>query len=268
MNRYILKFSEPDQERLYQNSIFQETRIFCRISWGILLFLTSLFALLDHRMFCEQWPVVFQGRLIAIFVIICSLTLTFLPLGKKLYQWHTTLFILDVGLFCILLISMGDPEHFSPYFVGIFFAYTGVFITVGIGFIQSLIGISIVLVAFEFFFGFMIPVNNRVFILYNFFMFGMMVVFIFIGYYTEYLSRRNYLINQALKKSTAKVKQLRGLIPICANCKNIRDDNGYWKELEAYLEEYSDVALSHSICPDCVKKLYPNIKLKDQSTSL
>ena len=52
-------------------------------------------------------------------------------------------------------------------------------------------------------------------------------------------------------------KVLSGLIPICASCKNIRDDKGYWNQIEIYIREHSEAEFSHGLCPDCVKKLYP-----------
>jgi len=60
-----------------------------------------------------------------------------------------------------------------------------------------------------------------------------------------------------LKEALEKIKTLRGLLPICAGCKNIRTDNGYWIQVESYLASHSDLNFTHSICPDCVKKLYP-----------
>ena len=60
-----------------------------------------------------------------------------------------------------------------------------------------------------------------------------------------------------LKEALEKIKTLRGLLPICAGCKNIRTDNGYWIQVESYLTSHSDLNFTHSICPDCVKKLYP-----------
>ena len=62
-----------------------------------------------------------------------------------------------------------------------------------------------------------------------------------------------------LKDALYKVKTLSGLLPICAACKKIRDDNGYWNQIEAYIQTHSDAEFSHSICPNCAKKLYPNI---------
>jgi DNA-binding NtrC family response regulator len=64
------------------------------------------------------------------------------------------------------------------------------------------------------------------------------------------------LISQ-LQEALAKVKQLSGLLPMCASCKKIRDDNGYWNQLEAYISDHSEADFSHGICPECVKKLYP-----------
>jgi uncharacterized PurR-regulated membrane protein YhhQ (DUF165 family) len=63
-----------------------------------------------------------------------------------------------------------------------------------------------------------------------------------------------------LQKALSEVKTLRGFIPICASCKNIRDDKGYWKKIEEYIQSHSDAEFSHSICPDCAKKLYPDFK--------
>ena len=67
----------------------------------------------------------------------------------------------------------------------------------------------------------------------------------------------------ALKKALEEVKTLKGLIPICCNCKNIRDDQGFWQKLERYVSERSDAEFSHSICPDCSKKLYPDLYMED-----
>lgn len=64
---------------------------------------------------------------------------------------------------------------------------------------------------------------------------------------------------QDLAKALDEVKTLRGFLPICASCKKIRDDQGYWQDVEEYIEARSDAAFSHSICPDCVRKLYPEI---------
>lgn len=61
-----------------------------------------------------------------------------------------------------------------------------------------------------------------------------------------------------LREALGNVKTLSGLVPICSSCKKIRDDKGYWNQLEAYLRDHSDAQFSHGICPDCAKRLYPD----------
>jgi len=60
-----------------------------------------------------------------------------------------------------------------------------------------------------------------------------------------------------LKQALTRIKTLGGLLPICACCKKIRDDQGYWTQIESYIRAHSDAEFSHSICPECAKKLYP-----------
>ena len=62
-----------------------------------------------------------------------------------------------------------------------------------------------------------------------------------------------------LKEALSKVKQLSGLLPICARCKKIRDDKGYWQSVEEFISEHSEAHLSHSLCPKCVEELYPEM---------
>ena len=62
-----------------------------------------------------------------------------------------------------------------------------------------------------------------------------------------------------LKSALAEVKTLSGLLPICASCKKIRDDTGYWNQIEEYVSKRSEAQFSHSICPECAKILYPDL---------
>lgn len=64
-----------------------------------------------------------------------------------------------------------------------------------------------------------------------------------------------------LKDALTKVQVLSGLLPICASCKKIRDDKGYWNQIESYIRDRSDADFSHSICPECTKNLYPELNL-------
>ena len=61
-----------------------------------------------------------------------------------------------------------------------------------------------------------------------------------------------------LQRTLEHIKTLRGMIPICANCKKIRNDKGYWSQVEVYIRDHSDAEFSHCICPDCAQTLYPD----------
>jgi len=75
------------------------------------------------------------------------------------------------------------------------------------------------------------------------------------------LDKENLIVD--LKKALREVKTLGGLLPICASCKKIRDDKGYWNQLEDYIRKHSEAEFSHSVCPGCAKKLYPDLDIYD-----
>ncbi len=70
--------------------------------------------------------------------------------------------------------------------------------------------------------------------------------------------------NLELQDALAKVKVLSGFLPICASCKKIRDDDGYWNQIEEYIQTRSEAEFSHSICPECAEKLYPELFNKNK----
>jgi hypothetical protein len=73
---------------------------------------------------------------------------------------------------------------------------------------------------------------------------------------TKELNKKNIALEEAIEK----VQILSGFLPICANCKKIRDDKGYWNQIEHYISTHSDVIFSHAICPECMHELYPEIE--------
>lgn len=68
---------------------------------------------------------------------------------------------------------------------------------------------------------------------------------------------------EELEKALSEIKTLSGILPICSHCKKIRDDKGYWNQIEAYIREHSEAEFSHGICQECAKKLYPDIRIYD-----
>jgi DNA-binding response OmpR family regulator len=72
----------------------------------------------------------------------------------------------------------------------------------------------------------------------------------------RYAIERKQMVTD-LQEALSQVKILKGLLPICSRCKAIRDDQGYWRQIESYLKEHSEAEFSHGICPVCLKEFYP-----------
>jgi len=88
------------------------------------------------------------------------------------------------------------------------------------------------------------------------------IIGIFLGYQLikkEELRRMGIIVE--LEESIGEVKRLSGLLPICSHCKKIRDDKGYWNQIEDYVHDHSEAEFSHGICPECAKKYYPDMDL-------
>jgi hypothetical protein len=78
------------------------------------------------------------------------------------------------------------------------------------------------------------------------------------------ISLNSSRLEKDLTQAMNEIKTLRGIIPICSNCKKIRDDGGYWQQVESYVREHSDAEFTHSICPDCVETLYPELNINNK----
>ncbi len=71
-------------------------------------------------------------------------------------------------------------------------------------------------------------------------------------------------INYKLEKSYREIKKLKKMLPICAKCKKIRDDEGYWNNVEDYIRSHSEIEFTHSLCSDCIEELYPDLQLDSE----
>jgi hypothetical protein len=94
-----------------------------------------------------------------------------------------------------------------------------------------------------------------------------MIVLVFVlTFYSIMRSRRLVALNRAierknevLSKAFGEIKQLKGILPICASCKKIRDDKGYWHQVEMYVSTHTNAEFSHGLCPECIRNLYPDL---------
>lgn len=80
-----------------------------------------------------------------------------------------------------------------------------------------------------------------------------------VALYKHKMEEERRKLTEELQAALAKVKQLSGLLPICAGCKKVRDDEGYWEQVETYIGAHSDIRFTHGLCPGCVETLYPEI---------
>jgi hypothetical protein len=172
-----------------------------------------------------------------------------------------TPFIWAIALLLNLIIGVID--YLTGYEIGIEVFYL---IPIGIlswlvnrnaGFIMSAIGAATIVTA-NFFAGKVI--QNYLIESWNVLVhFGFFIVAVYLISEEKIISENNKILIDKLQNSLDEIKTLSGLLPICAACKKIRDDDGYWKQIEHYISEYTDARFSHSICPDCKEKLYPGL---------
>jgi ligand-binding sensor domain-containing protein len=72
-------------------------------------------------------------------------------------------------------------------------------------------------------------------------------------------------LKRRVDEAVARLKVLQGLLPICAGCKKIRDDKGYWQQIESYIRQHSEAEFTHGLCPDCIQRLYPGLRPKPEA---
>ncbi len=91
------------------------------------------------------------------------------------------------------------------------------------------------------------------------------------GLFSLLTSILTWMLRQAWKReqdrARQEVQELRGLLSICASCKKVRDDEGYWNQIESYVQAHSAATFTHGICPDCVVKMYPDLSSRHQSST-
>ncbi|HPB67397.1 MAG TPA: hypothetical protein PLT76_08280 [Candidatus Omnitrophota bacterium] len=89
------------------------------------------------------------------------------------------------------------------------------------------------------------------------YLFGFIFLAIGISQWLPKIIEHNESVRKELQRAESKVKVLSGFLPICSACKKIRNDAGYWTQIEAYIRDHSEAEFSHSLCPECMKKLFP-----------
>ncbi len=258
MSAFHLRFHDDAVETAYRGETLERTLLFCRGTWALSCFLVAAFALLDGAQFGDRASVVLPFRAVLVLTSMIVFGATFLPRLRPLFVASSALFILLNGSFSTLLVTLDDRTLLSPYFTGQIFVFAGIYSTVGLGFRFSLLAMWVTAGLFLLTVGVLAPVPTNLIVLYSFFMMGAVFVFTYAAYIAERVSRERFAGAEQLRKTVRDVKKLSGMLPICASCKKVRDDKGYWSQIESYISEHSEAVFSHGVCPDCADELYPD----------
>ncbi|MBI9104803.1 MAG: hypothetical protein JEY99_20470 [Spirochaetales bacterium] len=211
-------------------------------------------------------------------ILILFYLFTIFWIGKRKLRiavdWIFTSFILHIAALCIFIFTKETGYHFYLFCVPALITFLSAHerwpekyiftaCSVLLFFIFELFNINIrevVLSPFTIRFLYV----SSIFVV--FFIGIQLVVVIFTKYINDNENAQEELIFK-LKKSLSEVRTLQGFLPICSSCKRIRDDKGYWNQIESYIREHTDTEFSHSLCPECATEMYPDYDFSKPSRS-
>jgi hypothetical protein len=177
------------------------------------------------------------------------------------YRWRPKSYVLAIGL--LLDVAVGSIDFLTGVDIGVAVLYlvpisfVTWFHSKRAGYIMSVVSISTTVLSD--WLGGKIYRNVPVETWNSLVHFGFFVVVAFLLARLKFeLDERAKVIGE-LKRALEEIKTLSGLLPMCAWCKKIRDDGGYWKQVEQYVSEHTEAEFTHGICPDCLKKMEPEL---------
>ena len=277
---FSLKFTGEDKylEHDYYDDYIDKSLIPVRFAILFALFFYSVFGVLDviyaPEVVKEVWLIRF-GIVAPVLTLVFALTFT--PLFRKAMQGIIMAgsLVAGCGVLAMMVITPA-PRGFTIY-TGLILVMIYSQTIMRLRFVWASLTGWLLLIGYEIVGIRMIDTPNVVFISNNFFCVGANFIGMLASYLIEYQFRRDYFftrkneaqslkiesVNRKLTKTIDElsaaldnIKVLRGLIPICSNCKKIRDDKGFWHRVEQYITEHSDATFTHGICPECETELY------------
>ncbi|MBW1644754.1 MAG: hypothetical protein JRJ56_00250 [Deltaproteobacteria bacterium] len=287
-----LRFTGPDQELepLFQDHFFHLSLPVFRWGFALGLLLYAVFAFLDHLSMPEVkyqlWLIRF-GLVIPVFA--AGIIFSFHSRFKKYWQAVIAILIIVAALGIFWMIAIGPAPANHSYYVGNILVIFYCFTFIRARFIWATITGIIILLMFEVTSIWLSDPPLVILLRNNFFFISALFIGMVSCYSLEYFARENFyhMVKLAgekaklartneklqvhlreLEKAQKEIKILSGFLPICANCKKIRDDSGYWQQIESYISAHSEAIFSHALCPDCIEKLYGEEKwFKEKSTN-
>lgn len=282
INPFTLEFRGPDREleRHFLRFFYADSLPLFRLASFLGIVLFSSFAFIDAVFMPEAKTQIWQIRFFFVVpVILLGIALSFHR--KFIRYWQPTIAVMTcstaLGIFWI--VSLGTTPDRYYYFLGTMLVMMFGFTLMRTRFIWAVAIGLIILGMFGITVTFFTQCPTYVALSYGTTFLCLLVIGAVANYCLEYFTRRNFYLMHglresekrlkrshallksqfdALKKAQKEIKVLTGLIPICANCKKIRDDKGYWNQIESYISEHSDAKFSHALGPDCMQELYGN----------
>jgi hypothetical protein len=279
-NRFTLRFTGDDEglEAEFLDFNFRNCLTLTRFSLLVGLIFYAAFGVLDAVLL----PQVRETTWLIRYAVVCPVILlvflsSYHARYKKYWQASLVLVISAAASGIIFMIAIAPQLAGFSYYAGLILVIIFCYAFFRTRFIWASITCWAIVALYEIVAVWIVQTPFPVLLNNNFFFIGASIMGMFICYSIENHARRNFYLqhllemektkvtksNRELEKkileveeASARIKTLSGLIPICAKCKKIRDDKGYWNQIEAYITAHSEAEFSHGFCPECAKELY------------
>jgi hypothetical protein len=282
-NRFTLKFVGKDGylEKDYLEDCFARSLSMLRFALLVGAFLYAFFGVLDAAVVPSVKTEIWFIRYLLVCPILLGVWgLSFTSWFKMYWKFVLAFVVLISGLGIIGMIAVSPPPGDTVYYAGLILVFLFGYLLFRIPFLWISGVCFVLIIVYEAVAIWDVKVSVPILISNNFFLITADIVGMFACYSLEFLDRSGFylrhLLNsekalvvetnkeleekvRELKEATEKIRTLSGFIPICARCKKIRDDQGFWNQLEDYISRHSDAEFSHSLCPECAKALYSEI---------
>lgn len=278
VNPYTLTFTgadrllEPGFLKDYCDKSIRLFRIALLLGCGFY----AIFGILDALLLPEIKERIWFIR----FAVVCPALITgvvfsYSSIFSRCWQLVLSIIMLLAGLGIIAMIVLAPPPVNYTYYAGLMLVLVYSYTVPRARFLWASATCWTLVICYEITAFMIIDTPVNILINNNFFFISANLIGMIASYLMEYSARKNYYLfhllekvndklqekNLALEQALENVKTLSGFIPICMHCKKIRDDQGYWNQLENYISSRSEAQFSHSLCPDCMKRLYPEFSL-------
>ncbi|MBW2467553.1 MAG: hypothetical protein JRF02_09650 [Deltaproteobacteria bacterium] len=268
-------------ESLFLEEYYNSSLKTVRISLIIACILYGSYGVLDALILLESRNVVWLIRFgVAVPTIFLGFLFSFSTYFKKFWQETLAICVLVAGLSVVAMIIFAKSTIIFLFYAGLILVIMYCYTFLKMRFIGATATCSTIILCYNIAAIWLVNTPLHILINNNFFLLGANFIGMFASYTAEYQARKNFYlfillesekgrvkkINRKLKnkirelrEASEKIKTLKGLIPICSYCKKIRDDKGYWNQIDVYISQHSDAEFSHGVCMECMRKYFPEM---------